>query len=169
MSKYIELREIYQKRTELLEEVLENESKFLKENEELKNNNLILIKEKNEVLADLQDWKSINNVNILNGEWEYSTFSKQTNQRTIEKLHIQNGLIQILSAENTKSIKDEIKNFYYSRDAKQMSFVIVFIDEKTSPNPKKKYLLNLLDVLSDGNVLRGYINDELAVEYKKYN
>jgi hypothetical protein len=70
VSKYIRLREVYEKRRLLIEEVLEKESSYIIENEQLKSEKLALHNKLNEFNNQLQRINDNNEVNrIMGGNW----------------------------------------------------------------------------------------------------
>ena len=164
IGKYIELREIYQKRTLLLENILEKESKYLTENEELRNTNLQLSAQFNSTNEELQKLKSLNDPRVLDGSWEYSYKLAVPNEKYIEKVFILSGRI---SFPDNPSQKTEIRNFFYNPSTNQMSFIGVNSEnDKMGKNIQKYHYYNF-DVLDNLTLLKGFENEERAVQYKK--
>jgi hypothetical protein len=70
VDKYIKLRELYDKRTKILEEVMEKETNFVKENESLMNEKFHLQRQYNDAFEELKKVRSFADASFLNGEWE---------------------------------------------------------------------------------------------------
>ncbi|OIR00144.1 hypothetical protein GALL_177900 [mine drainage metagenome] len=125
IEKYIELRNTYAKRTQLLERTLENESKFLQENEELKNRILQLTQEKNEYQANNQKWIDYSSYSILNGEWNFQTVDSSQKVRHEKIFLIKDGTVsEIFNSSRDKKVIGRIENFHYNFLSQEMIFYI---------------------------------------------
>jgi hypothetical protein len=162
VDKYVQLREVYQARTSLLEQVLDKESTHLKEYEEEKNKVLNLTNQKNEIFSELQKWRSINDVSQLNGEWEvhYSPGPEPS----IYRVRINHGMIEYLdNPPPEKNAQTSIRFFFRNPNSTFLTFVTAFDYEDRN----RSYHLFQLDILDDMRVLRGVEDDKLQVEFRK--
>lgn len=125
IEKYIELRNTYAKRTQLLEQTLEKESKFLHENEELRNRILSLTQEKNDYQSKNQKWVDYNSYSILNGEWNFQTEDNLKQIRTEKIFLIKDGTVsEIFNSSRDKKVIGKIENFHYNFASQEMIFYI---------------------------------------------
>lgn len=171
IDKYIQLRDVYTQRTELLENVLEKESKFLKENEEIKTNNLKLIGEKNDLEAQIRRWVDNNKIEILNGEWEYTYNTSITKQKITNKIYISNGVItEIKNSLNDSRARYFIENFHLNPESSQLIFAKVPAkanEELIEIETIEATHFHSLQILKDFTVLKGWEDRKIEIEYKK--
>lgn len=160
--KYVELREIYQKRTNLLEEVIEKESTYFKQYEQERNKVLELANERNNLLLDIEKWKRINDVSQLNGEWEIHYLPKEENK--IYRIRIHNQNIEYLDPPPPNIIGQTIISFVRIPDSFFLTFTTVFEDQ----NRSRSFHFFRLDIIDDMKILRGIEDDQFKVEFKKY-
>lgn len=179
MSKYIELRGAYEKRTKLLEDIIKKESKYINETEELRTEKFKLIQEKNEAI-DLMNkaagvsnnWEKFNDVSILNGEWDF-TFESNSISQT-KKLYINNGHIaEIINPAMDKEGIYRIVNHFCNISKKEISIILEPI-RKGAIKPLRSELLQFekinIQILkySDGfNYLEGVEDNFSNVTYTK--
>lgn len=162
ISKYVELREIYQARTSLLQEVLDKEGAYLKEYEEEKNKVLKLTSDKNEAFNELQKWKSLNDSTQLNGDWEIRYLDDERSD--IYRVRITNNIMEFLdSPPSDKNAQTLIRSFFRSPHATFLTLVTVFEDETR----KRSYHFFQLDILDDMKILRGVEDDRKKIEFRK--
>ena len=166
INKYMSLREIYEDRTKLLSEIIEKESNFLNENEVLRNNVSQLANEKNMVNIELDKWKNIDNVNILNGNWEFFYTANPESGKFLYKMNISGGLISIFDNLSTKNQKKTIVNFYKSPSSQQLRFTVSETGN-FSDGSKYVYHFYLLDIFDDFKLLKGTEDEQLTVQFKK--
>lgn len=162
ISKYMELREVYQKRTSLLEDVLEKEGAYIKEYEEERNKVLQLTNDKNANLKELQKWQTINDVTQLNGEWEMHYPNSE--RAFVYRIRITNPIIEFLDTPPpNKNEKTTIRSFVRSPYSTFLTFTTFFEDE----NRKRSYHLFQLDILDDMKILRGVEDDNFQIEFRR--
>ena len=162
IAKYVQLREVYQRRTSLLEEVLEKEGTYLREYEEERNKVLQLTNEKNETFSELQKWKTINDVTQLNGEWEIHY--PDSDRAAIYRVRITNNIMEFLDTPPpNKNGQTTIRSFLRNPYATFLTFVTVFEDE----HRKRSYHFFQLDILDDMKILRGVEDDSFKIEFRR--
>jgi hypothetical protein len=162
VAKYIQLREVYQKRTSLLEEVLEEEGAYLRQYEEERNKVLHLTKEKNENLSELQQWQIINDVTQLNGEWEFQY--SESESPVIYRIRITNGIMEFLDTPPpNKNGQTTIRSFVRRPYSTFLTFTTFFEDE----NRKRSYHFFQLDIVDNMQILRGVEDDKLKIDFRR--
>lgn len=125
IEKYIELRNTYAQRTKLLEETLKKDSKFLQENEGLKNKILEIENEKNVIQSQSQRWQDLNSAYILNGEWNFNVTDKDSNLLMSKLLLIKDGTVsEIFNSSRDKKVIGRIESFHYNLNSQEISFYI---------------------------------------------
>ena len=162
IAKYVQLREVYQSRTALLQEVLDKEGAYSKEYEEEKNKVLQLTNEKNNTYSELQKWKAVNDITQLNGEWEIHYPSSE--QHTIYRIRITNNIIEYLdNPPSDKNGQTTIRSFYRNPNGSFLTLTTTFDDE----NRKRSYHFFQLDILDEMKLLRGTEDDRIKIEFRK--
>lgn len=167
IDKYISLRETYESRTKMLEEVINKESNFLKENEELRNSVFELKNEINSASEELSSWRSRNDPGLISGTWEFSYTAFTEDRMNSSKLTIHNySIIQEDSMGSSISTPKEIKYIHSNPKSNQIILTIAY-DEITKQGTVKVYKFYQLEIFNDGKLLRGKENEQYLVEFKK--
>lgn len=163
MSKYLDLRETYEKRTKLLEKVLGEESNYINENAKLNTEILILKDIKNDSAQDIyflqEKLKASTDTSILNGEWEFSYTGVE--RINADKFYIMNGMLEYIDSSTSKTVKSQIKNFI-NNSSKNISFFI-----STDFNNSHSYTYYYLEIFDNMKLLRGRENEIFTVEFRK--
>ncbi|ANE51088.1 hypothetical protein SY85_11830 [Flavisolibacter tropicus] len=164
VSKYIQLRDNYIERTHLLEQVLEKESEYLKENESLKTTHLELTHTANENQSWINRWRRLNNIGLMNGQWSV-TMQNEENKFTLSYvIFIDGGAISQLD-ESTKQTEyvSSIENFHCNPDTQEIIFVLM--------SAGKRHLsgVHTLTIVEEGKYLRGFADKTNPIEYKRVN
>jgi len=140
--KYIELRNTYKERTDLLEQVLVKESEYLSNIEELKNENLQQQNKINNLELKVSKWTSYNNIEQLNGEWEYIVKDpKSESEKVIRKIFISNGTFRVTN-ENNEDENFRIKFFIGSPDSNRV-FCLIAPQAVTSKSQQRYFILKI--------------------------
>lgn len=162
VAKYIQLRSIYEERTNLLQNVIKEESSTLKNYENEKNITLKLSSEKNELTKELLSWKASNDITMLDGEWEIHYANKP--QHEIQRIRILNGNIEHLDQPAPKNpIHSIIRLIYRYPNSSQLSFCTL----KTVQNGEKSYHFFQFSIMDNMNLLRGFEDEAINVEFRK--
>ncbi len=142
VTKYIELRNTYEERTELLEEVLKKESEYLSNNEKLKNENFQLSDRINDLESRIAKWNSFNNIELLNGDWKYIVRNlNNRTYRTSNKVFISNGNFR-LTDELDNDENYSIRNFFGSPITNSISFSISPVNS-TNQKDQRYFILRM--------------------------
>lgn len=175
-EKYIKLRDEYNRRSEMLEEIISKENEYLDKYNKLNTDFLSLKTQTHELsqrLADSNNFiQHIDNYNVLNGYWtnKYVDTLDGKNHGT-EDVYIDNGKYYIIEKFGEKKHVFDIRNFYFNIRSKTITFV------KENPNqeasfvysggkPSFKLNINILKVERDG-LLVGVENSTTQIEYSK--
>lgn len=146
VSKYIKLREIYEQRRLVVEDVLEKESGLVVENEQLKNEKLALqnqLADKENIFRKIKDNNDVSR--ILTGEWSV----KIKGHEGITRIVINNiDVFRIVNNIREDKIF-EIKNIAFNNLT--LELIIVYDDLLVFPVQTRTDVLN---VLSNSNLLR---------------
>jgi hypothetical protein len=162
VEKYIQLREVYKKRSDLLENVLENEGKNLQELEKQRNKALQLINEKNDVYHELNCWKTISDISQIEGEWELKYLSKEGNP--IYRMRIRHNVMEYVDNPSFDvNSQIQIKQFYRHPNLSYLTFTTY----KQDKDRNGSYHFFRLDILDDMKLLRGVEDDQYKVELRK--
>lgn len=164
VEKYIQLKEIYERRTSLLEEVLSNEGQYLKQYENEKNKNLELTKSYNEDISELQKWRAFNESRQLNGEWELRYIESDDERDNIYRVRINNDVMTYLDTPpKHRNGETSIRSFSRNPGATFLTMTTVY----NGGNNVRVYHFYQLDILSDMSILRGVEDDKFKVEFKR--
>ncbi len=164
VSKYIELREVYKDRTELLQSVLDKEGQYLKDYETLKNEHLSMTEQKNDLYHQLESWKTANNSDQLNGQWEIHY--PNTQDKPVYRVQINHGTIDYIdNPPANRNGRTTIRFFFRSPDRSYLSFVLSFEDE----NRNRTFHLLHLNIMDNMNLLRGKEDEIIDIELKRVN
>jgi hypothetical protein len=139
-ERFVQLRKKYLEQTKTLEQVFAEEGRYVEENKELNLEKTKLTTQNNSLSADLSNWRSMNDVNVLYGEWDYLFKPSENDLGTNYRLSIMSGQIHMY-ADASKSKKIEVYNiqdFFCNPMARRLCFVL-------SPfsDGKRKILHNL--------------------------
>lgn len=163
ISKYVQLREIYDERTALLQEVLEKEGKILNDYELEKNKVLSITNAKNEISRELEKWKSINDVSLIAGDWE--VHYQNHKERSVYRIKISNSIIEFLDTPPSGiDSRLTIRSFFRRPDATFLTMTT--LSEDASRN--RTFHFFQMDILDDFKILRGTEDDLLNIEFRKY-
>lgn len=125
VSKYIQLREVYEKRRLTIEEVLQKESEFVTENERLKSELSIRQSKINAFEKEKQHFQYMNDINrVMDGDWWFKIGDEENNTRVI----ISQGKVY-----SNKGFKKDIHLYnidYISFNPDTYGFIIIFTEVK---------------------------------------
>ena len=173
VDRYFKLREDYEKRTQILVEVIEKESQTINSVAGLNTEILELKASENALKTDLLNRTNtiaqMRNLKMLEGYWtcNFSDLDRRTNGT--ENIYIQGDKYYIINDFKTMSHVFNIKNFYFDEPNKK----IFFIKERNSQEkyvevknnePFVKYCPNDL-ILNKDNSLVGQENGTTHIEY----
>ena len=161
ISKYLELRDKYSKRTTSLEKILKDESKYVDENDSLRNQVLEAKSENNTLKDQLSKWQQANDYNFLTGEWEY--VERKSDGDNIQKINIQGNRIDFYDEPNQNG--NNIDNFFKDPNSNRISFRLTSRNGKPIQSEVHKYYS--LEIFNDFRMLKGKLNDSIAVEFRR--
>lgn len=118
--KYLELKNIYEKRTEALQEIIDKESITIQEKETLRNRLFEAEIANNAIRDNLLKYQQVNDYSIMVGEWEIHQKASKANEKFVEKISITSN--EITFQEEPR--RGVIINFYKAPDSNYLSFVI---------------------------------------------
>jgi hypothetical protein len=159
ISKYLELRDIYSERTLHIEKILKDESKYLNENEELRNKLFETLSENNSLKDQLNKWQGSDNSIILNGQWEYSEGG------SFYKLTIEGN--QLHFYDRPGHDKEIIEWFYRRPNSDQLIFETISDFGNRGKGQQREYRRYSLRELNDLKVLKGTLHTGIKVEFKR--
>lgn len=174
-EKYLKLRENYDKRSKILEDVIKKENEYITENNKISTELLNakatinkLNQEKNESAVYLNQQTDLN---ILNGFWT-NTFTDTIgiNFKGSEEVFIEDGRYYIISAGGQRQHTFNIVNFFYDKRNNSMFFIKERIDQtipavQVGTGINVKFNPNVLRV--QNNRLVGRENGIMQIEYIK--
>jgi hypothetical protein len=158
VEKYIQLREIYEKRTRLLDEILANESKFINENEALRDEKMQIQDRFNNLSDHLNEINRKGEIGQFNGEWDIKFYNDGNVYST--RYSISGGKIYSSAGVVRERAVMEIK--YFATNGNSGEVIIIFSEsEGLSPSifyqvfrPRSSNSLKLLqNVDEDGKIL----------------
>lgn len=156
IEKYMQLRNTYEDRTALLEDIVKKESILINQNEEFTNQILELKTANNSLAQRLKEWAFVNNPQVLDGRWRYSYTTPTNKELVIYEVQIQGNQFEIIDL----SKKMNIQNFYNHLEGNTISFML--------QNSKNDYeFFNFRKIDNDLDVLRGTTNRNKEVELLK--
>jgi hypothetical protein len=121
VEKYIQLREIYKSRSDLLQRVLETESESLKELEQIRNKKLLLEEERIKVVTELNKWKSMTDITELEGEWELQYTNKDNSP--IYRMRIRHNILEYIDTPpHGVNSQIQIKQYFRHPDMSFLTF-----------------------------------------------
>ena len=140
MEKYIQLRERYFTQIKTVENLFLEEGKYLFENKELNIEKLKLTTQNNNLNNNLQHWQSMNNVRLLDGEWNYHFKSKDKKINNNYRMTISGSQAWLYSDASRVDMLEnyQIDEFFCNPETKRLCFVL-----KSATQPEKRLFHNL--------------------------
>lgn len=172
ISKFLKLREEYHNNISQLEKVIEGESEYVEQNEELSrklNDMQIELNRSKKEYIDLEERiREFNDVQFLDGIW-INTYEIHQGSKGTEEVAINNGRYSIVTKFDVHEQKFDIRDFWYDKKRKKIFFVKeLTMDEKRKRPESEHYLINRLDFKGSG-LLVGYENGTTKIEYRRKN
>lgn len=170
VDKYLGLRADYQKRTKELQDVIDQESAYLKDysslNDQfriLQNNTNETTRQFNEVTYYIQQHQ---NVLVLNGMWENS-FEIENGGRGREDVFIENGDYYVVDATGEKKLTFKITDFYYDNRNNRVFFIKELMPREKQGRPKEEHF-SINHLFMEGkDFLSGYENKTTKISYRR--
>ncbi len=174
IEKYVKIREDYNKRSKILEEIIEKESVTQNEVNEIRTQ-LYKLELKNgdlsqEVITKDIYIRQMRNLSIFNGYWTNTYSSKDPVFAGEEDIFVENGKYYLLNTLGAKIYIFDIRDFYYDSIQKSIFFVKDRINQNTLTLPgvynSLKYNINNLEIVNN-DLFTGTENGTTTISYKR--
>lgn len=170
INKYLNLRENYKKQQQELKELIDTESETKVKFEKLQKEHTELYVSNNNNIAELNKWRTANEISKLNGRWEFTIVNSNFNNEIKTTLSIMNGEYHFGNSLN-KPYGDNrvrIKWFYYSISSNRVYLVLdVFGNDGAGGSTKTHNIYQELRITGNFEILEGEENENSSIMYKK--
>lgn len=187
ISKYISMRNEYDKRSKILEETISKDNRISEEYENLKTELFDyrnkLDEEKQNVASMDSKFRQITDMSVLDGYWNVKYEDRSTGIFGEENVQISEGKYLVIDKGGIKTQEFTIINFQFQSNTKSLSFIKDRYAQKNYIEERKiniknsttkltlynlKFNLNILSISAQG-LLNGFENNVVRITYEKKN
>lgn len=168
INKYLKLRADHEKRSKILEEVIEKESTYLNDYNRVKTDLLETQTKLNEVIQRLNEKdtfiQELRDIKILQGIWE-NNYELPDGTKGKETVHIERDKYFIVNQFGVRDHVFDIKDFDYDNRYRSVFFVKELVN-KENRSSQQHYNINRLE-LDNVDLLIGKENGTTKIQYKR--
>ncbi len=169
INKYFSLRENYDKRNKILEEVISKDSEYIKNYDSVRNELLQTQSNLNSTAQrlNISDTyvRQSKDISILNGAWESQY--EMSGEKGIEDIVIENGYYYIISPIGERKHLFDIRNFFYDNRNETVFFIKELTAAEKPNRPKEDYVSRNNLKFETKDMLAGIENDSTKIAYRR--